>query len=118
MIDDLLDSLVLNQPRTADELRAELTELCRGASDPDPILHSFQDKEFLRIGVGDLLGKADVRATTAALSDVADTVIGQVIELVEPAVRAKLGEPLREVEDPTPNPLSPSSGKILLGKIL
>lgn len=30
MIDELLDSLVLNQPRSAEELRAELAELCRG----------------------------------------------------------------------------------------
>ena len=93
MADELLDSLVLNQPRTADELRAELAELCRGASDPDPILHSFQDKEFLRIGVADLLGKADVRQTTAALSDVADTVLNQVVELVEPGVRGRYGVP-------------------------
>ncbi len=93
MIDELLDSLVLNQPRTADELSMELAELCRGASDPDPILHSFQDKEFLRIGVGDLLGKVEIRQTTAALSDVADTVLNQVVELVEPGVRAKWGKP-------------------------
>ncbi len=93
MIDELLDSLVLDQPRTADELRAELAELCRGANDPDPILHSFQDKEFLRIGVGDLLGKVDVRQTTAALSDVADTVLNQVVELVEPEVRTRWGNP-------------------------
>jgi glutamate-ammonia-ligase adenylyltransferase len=93
MIDELLDSLVLNQPRTAEELRTELAELCRGANDPDPILHSFQDKEFLRVGVGDLLGKADVRQTTAALSDVAETVLNQVVELVEPEVRAKWGNP-------------------------
>ena len=51
MIDELLDSLVLNQPRAAGELRAELAELCRGATDLEPILHSFQDKELLRIGV-------------------------------------------------------------------
>ncbi len=93
MVDELLDSLVLNQPRTADELHTELTELLRGATDPDPILHSFQDKEFLRVGVGDLLGKADVRITTAALSDVADTILNQVVELVEPEVQAKLGVP-------------------------
>jgi glutamate-ammonia-ligase adenylyltransferase len=93
MVDELLDSLVLNQPRPAGELRAELAELLRGATDPDPILHSFQDKEFLRVGVADLLGKADVRATTAALSDVADTVLGQVVELVEPGVQAKFGAP-------------------------
>ncbi|MCE9567278.1 MAG: bifunctional [glutamate--ammonia ligase]-adenylyl-L-tyrosine phosphorylase/[glutamate--ammonia-ligase] adenylyltransferase [Planctomycetes bacterium] len=98
MIDELLDSLVLDQPRTAEELRAELAELCRGASDLDPILHSFQDKEFLRIGVGDLLGKVEVRLTTAALSDVADTVLNQVVELVEPEVRTRWGSPLRKAE--------------------
>src|SRR5438067_11719640 len=99
MIDELLDSLVLDQPRTADELRAELAELCRGASDPDPILHSFQDKEFLRVGVGDLLGKADIRQTTAALSDVADTVLNQVADLQEPEVRARWGRPTLTVDD-------------------
>jgi len=108
MIDELLDSLVLNQPRTADELRAELQELCRGASDPDPILHSFQDKEFLRIGVGDLLGKADVRFTTAALSDVADTVLNQVVELIEPEVRARWGNPLAQC-----SPLAPRADRVL-----
>ena len=91
MVDELLDSLMLNQPRTADDLRGELTELLRGATDPDPILHSFQDKEFLRVGVGDLLGKTDVRVTTAALSDVADTILAQVVELVEAGVRDKFG---------------------------
>src|SRR5262249_15179897 len=48
MIDELLDSLVLNQPRSAGELRQELAELCRNADDPEPFLHSFQDKELLR----------------------------------------------------------------------
>ena len=38
-------------------MRQELFELCRNADDPDPILHSFQDKELLRIGVRDILGK-------------------------------------------------------------
>src|SRR5260370_6654988 len=63
MIDELLDSLVLNQPRTAAELRSELADLCKWASDPDPILHSFQDKELLRIGVRDILGKYTIQAT-------------------------------------------------------
>jgi glutamate-ammonia-ligase adenylyltransferase len=93
MIDELLDSLVLNQPRTAEELRLELAELCRGASEPEPILHSFQDKEFLRIGVGDLLGKATIQQTTAALSDVAQTLLNQVVDLVEPDVLHKWGKP-------------------------
>jgi glutamate-ammonia-ligase adenylyltransferase len=91
MIDELLDSLLLDQPRTAEELRAELGELLRGASDPDPILHSFQDKELLRVGVRDLLGRAAVRETTAGLSDIADTVLNAVFDRVEPKVREKHG---------------------------
>lgn len=91
MIDELLDSLVLDRPRSAEELRGELTELLRGANDPDPILHSFQDKELLRVGVRDLLGKDAVRETTAALSDLAETVLNAVFERSEPAVRTKHG---------------------------
>jgi glutamate-ammonia-ligase adenylyltransferase len=78
MIDELLDSLVLNQPRSMDELRAELADLCRAAADLEPILHSFQDKELLRIGVRDILNKASIQSTTATLSDLAEVVLGQV----------------------------------------
>ena len=53
----------------ARRLRAELTDLCRGADDLETILHSFQDKELLRIGVRDILGKDSTVETTQALSD-------------------------------------------------
>jgi glutamate-ammonia-ligase adenylyltransferase len=78
MIDELLDSLVLNQPRTRDELRRELADLCRGAADLEPILHSFQDKELLRIGVRDILNKDSIEATTGALSDLAEVILDQI----------------------------------------
>src|SRR5262249_47926445 len=78
MIDELLDSLVLNQPRSAEELRRELADLCRGAADLEPILHSFQDKELLRIGVRDILNKDSIQATTAALSDLAEVLLEQI----------------------------------------
>ncbi|HEY7313822.1 MAG TPA: bifunctional [glutamate--ammonia ligase]-adenylyl-L-tyrosine phosphorylase/[glutamate--ammonia-ligase] adenylyltransferase [Gemmataceae bacterium] len=78
MIDELLDSLVLNQPRSAEELRGELADLCRGAADLEPILHSFQDKELLRIGVRDILNKDAIQATTAALSDLAEVLLEQI----------------------------------------
>jgi glutamate-ammonia-ligase adenylyltransferase len=93
MIDELLDSLVLNQPRTADELREELTNLCRGAADPEPILHSFQGNELLRIGVRDILGKDSIHATTAALSDVAEVILRQVALLQEPPLARRFGNP-------------------------
>jgi glutamate-ammonia-ligase adenylyltransferase len=93
MIDELLDSLVLNRPRAADDLRAELAALCANAADVRPILHSFRDKELLRIGVADLLGKTPEAATAAALSDLAVTILAQIADLEMPAVKAKFGEP-------------------------
>lgn len=93
MIDELLDSLVLNQPRSLEELRQELTDLCRGAADPDPILHSFKDKELLRIGVCDILGKSDIAATTAALSDLAEAILGQIALLQDAPLLKRFGVP-------------------------
>lgn len=101
MIDELLDSLVLDQSRTLDELKIELTELCRGASDLDPILHSFQDKELLRLGVRDLLGKDTIRETTAGLSDLAEAVLCAVVDLQEPLLRRRYGVPVITNDDGT-----------------
>jgi glutamate-ammonia-ligase adenylyltransferase len=93
MIDELLDSLVLNRPRTREDLRQELAELCRGASDPEPILHSFQDKELLRIGVRDILGKDKLRETTAELSDLAEVLLSQIADLQLVPLRKRYGVP-------------------------
>jgi glutamate-ammonia-ligase adenylyltransferase len=94
MIDELLDSLVLNQPRTAAELRAELAELCRGATDLGPILRSFQDKELLRIGVRDILGMDSIQETTAALSDLAEILLVQVAGREYGPLERRYGVPL------------------------
>ncbi len=94
MIDELLDSLVLNQPRSAKELEEELAELCRSATDLEPILHSFQDKELLRIGVRDILGKSTIQDTTTALSDLAETILCQVASPLSAPLEKRLGVPL------------------------
>jgi glutamate-ammonia-ligase adenylyltransferase len=59
----------------------------------DPILHSFQDKELLRIGVRDILGKDTLLETTAALSDLAETILVQIANLQEPPLRTRFGIP-------------------------
>ncbi len=94
MIDELLDSLVLNLPRDYFEMRHELFELSRKADDPDPILHSFQDKELLRIGVRDILGKDSIIETTRALSDLAEAILVQIGDLQYPPLQRRLGMPV------------------------
>ncbi len=78
MIDSLMDSLVLDKLPSRRWLQATLADLCRGAEDLDPILHSFKNDQHLRIGVRDLLGKEDLEQVVAALSDVAETALEQI----------------------------------------
>jgi glutamate-ammonia-ligase adenylyltransferase len=93
MIDELLDSLVLNHAKSLGELRLELAELCGAAVDVQPILRSFQDKELLRIGVRDILRKDTVQATTSALTDLAEAILNKVVAAEQSKLRLRLGEP-------------------------
>lgn len=91
MTDDLMDSLVLGRQPTRAELETELAGLLRGAEDPQPILRSFLDKELLRVGVCDLLGRSDNRGTALALSDLAEAELGGMARLAETAQQARSG---------------------------
>jgi glutamate-ammonia-ligase adenylyltransferase len=97
MLDELMDSLVLNQPRAREELTAELNELSRNADDLSLILHSFKDKELLRIGVRDILGKDTISETTHALSDLAETILQKITESQYPDLIRRMGLPMVEV---------------------
>ena len=78
MIDDLMDSLVVDRPQPASAIQAELAELCKGAEDLAPILLSFRNKEWVRIGTRDILGREPVRDVTRELADVAEAIVAQV----------------------------------------
>jgi glutamate-ammonia-ligase adenylyltransferase len=78
MIDDLMDSLVADRSQPASAIRAELAELCRGAEDLAPILLSFRNKEWVRIGTRDILQREPIRDVTRELADVAEAIITQV----------------------------------------
>ena len=59
-------------------IKAELAELCRGAEDLAPILLSFRNKEWVRIGTRDILGREPIRDVTRELADVAEAIVAQV----------------------------------------
>jgi glutamate-ammonia-ligase adenylyltransferase len=75
MIDDLMDSLVVDRPQTPLAIKSELAELCRGAEDLAPILLSFRNKEWVRIGTRDILGREPIRDVTRELADVAEAIV-------------------------------------------
>ncbi|MDA7979408.1 MAG: bifunctional [glutamate--ammonia ligase]-adenylyl-L-tyrosine phosphorylase/[glutamate--ammonia-ligase] adenylyltransferase [Pirellulales bacterium] len=93
MLDELMDSLMLDTLPTRQEMDTSLHELCRGAEDIDPILHSFRNSYLLRIGARDILGKEDLIATTSALTDLAECVVSVVAKNEYDRLVAKFGEP-------------------------
>jgi len=93
MIDELLDSLLIDHLPDFDTLQQSLTELTHGAEDQEPILHSFKVSQHLRIGVRDILGKDKVEETHAELADVAEVCLKQIIATETVHLITKLGEP-------------------------
>lgn len=99
MIDELLDTLVMNRPPPLADLRTDLQDLLRGAREIDPILHSFKNTRLLGIGVLDVLGKQSLQQTTRQLSELAESIIGAIADLHYEALIKEHGEPRRE-DDP------------------
>jgi glutamate-ammonia-ligase adenylyltransferase len=96
MIDDLIDSLVVDRPQSSAAIREELADLCRGAEDLGPILQSFRNKEWLRIGTRDLLGREPIREVSRELADVAEAIVRHVAHDEWARMRAELGRPHRD----------------------
>lgn len=78
MIDDLMDSLVDDRAQSSRAIKAELGELSKGAEDLAPILLGFRNKEWVRIGTRDILGRESIREVTRELADVAEAIVSQV----------------------------------------
>ena len=93
MIDELMDSMVLNKLPTIDDLRTMLENLARGAEDLDPILHSFKNTQQLYVGVRHILGKEDIRSTFAALTNIAEVCLERIALAEYEKLSAKHGAP-------------------------
>jgi glutamate-ammonia-ligase adenylyltransferase len=93
MIDELMDSLVLNKLPTREILSGTMAEVARGAVDLDPILHSFKNTQQLRVGVRDILGKEDIQNTMGALSDIAEICLDRITQSEYEKLVDKFGEP-------------------------
>lgn len=94
MIDELLDSLLLDRLPTLELLEQTLAELCRGAADLDPILHSFKKSMHLSVGVRDILGKDEITATHGALSDIMESILTRVAQEEYQRLAERFGEPI------------------------
>jgi glutamate-ammonia-ligase adenylyltransferase len=99
MIDELMDSLVLDKLPSSESLDKGLADLLRGAEDIDPILHGFKNSLHLRVGVRDILGKEDIRNTHRVLSDIAEVCLRKIADGKFQSLVAKYGQPTVVGED-------------------
>jgi len=94
MIDELLDSLLIERLPSAESLDASLRELCHGAVDMQPILHAFKASQQLRVGVRDILGRLETSEISAALTAIAEATVRTVVTHEEAKLVERLGEPM------------------------
>lgn len=94
MIDELIDSLVIDALPSAERLDAQSIELCRAAEDIGPILQSFKNCAHLTVGVRDILGKDTIEATHQALSDTAEACLRRIIEREQETLAGRYGDPV------------------------
>jgi [glutamine synthetase] adenylyltransferase / [glutamine synthetase]-adenylyl-L-tyrosine phosphorylase len=80
MVDELVDSLMLDRLPTRSEMEQELSGLCQGAQDLPPILLGFKHAMHLRIGVRDILGKEGIDRIHRALADVAELILQRLVD--------------------------------------
>ena len=93
MIDELMDSMVLDKLPSRESLEATLADLCRGAEDHEPILHSFKNSQHLRVGVRDILSKENLRSTHGCLSDLAEVCLQEITNQQLQRLIHKFGQP-------------------------
>ena len=100
MIDELIDSLVIDALPSAERLDAQSIELCRAAEDIGPILQSFKNCAHLTVGVRDILGKDAIESTHQALSDTAEACLRRIIEREQETLAGRYGDPVDADGDP------------------
>jgi len=93
MIDELVDSLLLNRLPTERWLEASSTELCRSAANVDTVIASFKNASILEIGVRDVLGKESLEATHAALASTAECALRRIAEDATRELCERYGDP-------------------------
>lgn len=93
MLDQLMDSLMIGGRKDLPRMERELHILLTGAADPLPILHGYRNGEWLRIGVRDILGSADIEETMRDLSNLAQALVRAVCSLCEAQLVRQLGTP-------------------------
>jgi len=100
MIDDLLDSLMLERIPDYAGFQAALETLCKGIADIEPVVLSFRNAMHLAIGVRDILGRESITEIHRALADVHEVCLRKLAQQAYRNVAAKQPEPKKSDGSP------------------
>jgi len=105
MIDELMDSLILDQLPNKKSLQNILRELTKsaslGGSPLIDVLQTFKHAQHLRVGVRDILGKDSLSAAHQSLSDIMDVCLEEVASDNYEQLVSKYGIPTIQSEEHT-----------------
>ncbi len=116
MVDELIDSLMLDRLPTRPEMEEELSGLCQGAQDLPAILLGFKHAMHLRIGVRDILGKEGIDRIHRALSDVAELILQRLVDEQWQLLTERHGLPW-EISEGSPDGRACGVTVLALGKL-
>jgi [glutamine synthetase] adenylyltransferase / [glutamine synthetase]-adenylyl-L-tyrosine phosphorylase len=102
MIDDLLNSLLLDRLPGKQEMKKMLEELCRQTTDIDSVIRDFKSAMHLQVGVRDVMSKESVVDTHTALASIAEVCLKQIIESEYQEMVRAFGNPMADPEQTTP----------------
>lgn len=102
MIDELIDSLLLDRLPRRDELDRIMSELTRNAEDIDRIVHEFKRSMHVRVGIRDVMGKESIVETHRALSDIAEVSLRTILQNEYTSLTELLGDPDLQTGDTEP----------------
>jgi glutamine synthetase adenylyltransferase len=111
MIDDLLDSLMLERIPDYQGFQSALEALCKGSHEIDSVVIAFRNAMHLAIGVRDILGRESITEIHRALADVHEVCLHQVALAARNYVASKYPEP----RDPDGKPVEMAT--MLIGKL-
>ena len=100
MIDDLLDSLMLERIPDYAGFQAALETLCKGITDIEPVVLSFRNAMHLAIGVRDILGRENITEIHRALADVHEVCLRKLAQQAYRNVASKQPEPKKSDGSP------------------
>lgn len=92
----------LEHPRRRSEMVAETRSLCPPGTTVEEAmerLRGFKYREFLRITVRDLLGRAQLAETTRELSNVADAALEAALDVAVEELDSRFGAPMYDTPD-------------------